>query len=157
MPFEKSVGAVIFRREGRKILYLVLLKTPRKPNAPDYWGFPQGHVEKGENWEDTLKREIREETGINDLKPIPEIYSWIKYFYRAVGEEAKKRKRKKVGLNVFKLSTFYLAETRKKKVKLSREHIDYKWLEYKKAYELLTFKQTKKVLEKANKHLVACI
>ncbi|PIX91007.1 MAG: diadenosine tetraphosphate hydrolase, partial [Candidatus Moranbacteria bacterium CG_4_10_14_3_um_filter_44_15] len=33
------------------------------------------------------------------------------------------------------------------------EHIDYQWREFKKAYELLTFKQTKKVLEKANQFL----
>jgi len=170
MPFEKSVGAVVFRRprtfsqkmkrgskvrdkEKKKILYLVLLKTPRKPNASDYWGFPQGHIEKGETWQDALKREVREETGLKDLKIIPDFYAWVKYFYRAVGEEAKKRKRKNVGLNIFKISTFYLAEAKTEKIKLSHEHIDYQWLEFKKAYELLTFKQTKKVLEKANRFL----
>ena len=153
MPFEKSVGAVVFRREKKKILYLVLLKTPRKPKAPDYWGFPQGHIEKGETWKKTLRREIKEETGITKLKIIPDFYAWVKYFYRAVGEEAKKRKRKNVGLNIFKISTFYLAEAKTEKIKLSHEHIDYQWREFKKAYELLTFKQTKKVLEKANQFL----
>jgi 8-oxo-dGTP pyrophosphatase MutT (NUDIX family) len=153
MPFEKSVGAVVFRREKKKILYLVLLKTPRKPSAPDYWGFPQGHMEKRETWEDTLIREMREETKLTNLKIIPDFYAWVKYFYRAVGEEANKRNRKNVGLNVFKISTFYLAEAKAKKIKLSREHIDYKWLEYKKALDLLTYKQTKKVLEKANRFL----
>jgi len=159
MPFEKSVGAVVFRRnnEKKKISYLILLKTPRKPGAPDYWGFPQGHIEKGETWQDTLKREVREETGIKSVKIIPDFYAWVKYFYRAVGDEAKKRKRKKVGLNVFKVATFYLAETKTKRIKLSREHIDWKWLEYEKAHELLTFKQTKKVLEKANRYLAHSI
>jgi 8-oxo-dGTP pyrophosphatase MutT (NUDIX family) len=157
MPFEKSVGAVVFRREKKKIKYLVLLKTPRKPGAKDYWGFPQGHIEKGETWQDALKREVCEETGLKDLKIIPDFYAWVKYFYRAVGEEAKKRKRKNVGLNIFKISTFYLAEAKTEKIKLSHEHIGYKWLEYKKAYKLLTFKQTKKVLEKANQFLVAGI
>ncbi|OGI26482.1 MAG: hypothetical protein A3J76_00860, partial [Candidatus Moranbacteria bacterium RBG_13_45_13] len=140
-----------------KIKYLVLLKTPRKPEAPEYWGFPQGHIEKGEMWEDTLRREIREETGINDLRPIPEIYSWVKYFYRAVGKEAKKRKKKKVGLNVFKVATFYLAETKMKRIKLSHEHIDYKWMEYQKAMKRITFEGTRKVLRKAHKYLVSSI
>ena len=153
MPFEKSVGAVVFRQKKKKIKYLTLLKTPRKPNAPDYWGFPQGHIEKGETWQNALKREVREETGIRNLKIIPEFYAWVKYFYRAVGEEARKRKKKKVGLNVFKISTFYLAETKTEKIKLSHEHIDCRWLEYKKAHKLLTYEQTKKVLEKANKFL----
>ncbi|MDD5490150.1 MAG: diadenosine tetraphosphate hydrolase, partial [Candidatus Moranbacteria bacterium] len=57
------------------------------------------------------------------------------------------------GLNIFKVVTYYIFETKTKRIILSREHIDYKWLEYKKAYELLTYKQTKKVLEKANKFL----
>jgi bis(5'-nucleosidyl)-tetraphosphatase len=155
MPFERSVGAVVFRREKRKILYLILLKTPRKPNSPDYWGFPQGHIEKGETWQDTLKREVREETGIKNLKIVPNFYAWVKYFYRAVGKEAQKRKRKKIGLNVFKISTFYLAETKGKRIKLSHEHIDYRWLEYEKAHELLTYRKTKEVLKKTNEHLTS--
>lgn len=156
MPFEKSVGAVVFRRgkEKKKILYLTLLKTPRKKGAPDYWGFPQGHIEKGETWSEALKRELREETGIGKARIVPDFYDWVKYFYRAVGDEARKRKRKNTGLNVFKIVTFYLVETKTKKIKLSREHVDFKWLPYAEARELLTFKQTKKVLEKAHKYIV---
>jgi 8-oxo-dGTP pyrophosphatase MutT (NUDIX family) len=153
MPFEKSVGGIIFRRNKKKIEYLALLKTPRRPNAPDYWGFPQGHIEKGETWQETLKREVREETGLKSVKIIPDFYAWVKYFYRAIGKEAERRKRNKVGLNVFKITTFYLAETRIKKIKLSREHIDYKWLPYEKAREILTYKQAKKALEKGNYYL----
>jgi 8-oxo-dGTP pyrophosphatase MutT (NUDIX family) len=155
MPFEKSAGAVLFRREKGKIKYLILLKAPRKPNAPDYWGFPQGHIEKGETWQDALKREVREETGLKSVKIIPGFYAWVKYFYRAVGEEAKKRKKRKIGLNVFKIVTYYLVETKVKNIKLSREHIDWKWLDYKKAHKLVTYKQAKKILEKASRFLVA--
>ena len=157
MPFEKSVGAVVFRREKKKILYLVLLKTPRKPDAPDYWGFPQGHGEKSENQEETLKREVREETGLRDLKIIPDFYAWIKYFYRATGKEKEKRKKNKIGINVFKVVTFYLAETKKEKIKLSHEHTDYQWLKYSKAHERLTFRQTKKILKKADRFLCAFV
>ncbi len=153
MPFEKSVGAVVFRQEKKKILYLILLKTPRKKGAADYWGFPQGHIEKDEAWQDTLKREVREETGIKSVKIVPGFYAWVKYFYRAVGDEAKRRKKSGIGINIFKITTFYLAKTKTKKIKLSHEHIDYKWLPYDKARELLTYRQTKKVMEKAHKYL----
>jgi bis(5'-nucleosidyl)-tetraphosphatase len=153
MPFEKSVGAVVFRREKKKILYLAL-RHPNSKRKTQYWNFPKGHVEKGETWEDTLRREIWEEAGIKNLKIIPGFYVWNKYFYRAVGKEREKRKKSKIGINIFKIVTYYLAETKSKRIKLSHEHIDHKWLEYKKALGLLTYKQTKNVLEKANKFLM---
>jgi len=154
MPFEKSVGAVVFRREKNKISYLLLRHPNARGKIDQYWNFPKGHVEKGETWEDTLRRETWEETGIKSLKIIPDFYVWNKYFYRAIGREREKRKKSKVGINIFKIVTYYLAETKSKIIKLSHEHEDYKWLEYKKALDFLTYKQTKKVLEKANKFLV---
>ena len=153
MPFEKSVGAVVFRREKKKILYLVIQHPPSKRNDTGQWSFPKGHIEKGETWEDTLMREVKEETGISKIKIIPDFYTWIKYFYRAHGKEKERRKRKKEGVNIFKIVTFYLAETSSKRVRLSFEHINYRWLQYKEALEKVTYKSSKKVLEKANKFL----
>jgi len=153
MPFEKSVGAVVFRREKKNILYLVLRHPSPKTKTSQYWNFPKGHIEKGESWKDTLRREVEEETGIKNLKIFPDFYVWNKYFYRAKGREREKRKKSKIGINIFKIVTYHLAETKKDKVRLSHEHIDHKWLDYKKALDLLTYKQTKKVLEKANRHL----
>lgn len=178
MPFEKSVGAVVFRRpltfsqktkrgakvrdkEKKKILYLLLkrapvIKYPKGYTAKgDYWDLPKGRIEKGETQIETIKREIQEEAGIGRVKHILGFSTWTSFFYRAKGEEKKNRKKKKKGLNIFKVVTYYLMETKTKSVKLSREHIDYKWLEFKKAHELLTYKQTKKVLEKANGYLEA--
>jgi len=153
MPFEKSVGAVVFRREKGKILYLILRHPDSASRVGEYWNFPKGRMEKGEKWEDTLRREIEEEVGIRSLKIFPNFYVWNQYFYRARGEEKEKRRKSKTGINIFKIVTYYLAETDTKEIKLSREHIDFKWLPYEKACEILTFKQTKKVLEKADKFL----
>ncbi len=155
MPFEKSVGAVVFRREGNKILYLLIQHPGKDKNDKQggHWDLPKGHIEKGESWEETLKREVKEETGISRLKIIPGFSTWIKYFYRAKGDEEKRRRKSKTGVNVFKIVTFYLAETKGKKVKLSYEHINYAWLEYKQAVERITYKQTENVLERANEYL----
>jgi len=155
MAFEKSIGAVVFRRERKKILYL-LLRHPLD-SKEEYWNFPKGHMEKGETWEDTLRREVKEETEIKSLKIIPDFYVSNRYFYRAKGEEKKNRKKTKKGLNIFKIVTYFLIETKTKKVELSREHTQYKWLEYKKAYELITFNSTKKVLKKRNEFLASHI
>lgn len=151
MAFEKSIGAVVFRREKRKILYLALLHP--RDSKEEYWNFPKGHVEKGETWEDTLRREVKEETGIKSLKIIPDFYVWNRYFYRAKGEERKKRKKSEKGINIFKIVMYYLAETKVKRIKISHEHIGYKWLEYKEALKLLTYKQTKKALKRGNDFL----
>jgi nucleoside triphosphatase len=55
---EPTVGALIFNREGK----LFLMKSHK-------WGgkyvIPGGHIELGEKAEDALKREIKEETGLD--------------------------------------------------------------------------------------------
>jgi len=141
MPIEKSAGAVIFRKEGNKIYYL-LLHYPSNAKAPrEYWDFPKGHIEKGEKIEETVKREVKEETGLKDIKLIEGFKEWIKYFFKFKGK------------NIFKIVTFFLAETKTKTVKVSFEHIGFKWLPYEEAIEKLTFKNAKDILKKANDYL----
>lgn len=60
MKYEKSCGAVIFRKARGK--YAVLLIKNR---YADFWSFPKGHVEEGENEYQTAIREVKEETGID--------------------------------------------------------------------------------------------
>jgi len=141
MPVEKSAGAVVFRREKNKNFYL-LLHYPSSAKAPkDYWDFPKGHIEKGEKELDTVKREVEEETGLKKLKFVDEFKEWIKYFFKYKGK------------TVFKIVTFYLAETKNKNVKISFEHIGYIWLPYEEAIEKLTFRNAKEILKKADKFL----
>jgi 8-oxo-dGTP pyrophosphatase MutT (NUDIX family) len=141
MPVEKSAGAVVFRKEGNKIYYL-LLHYPSGARTPkDYWDFPKGHIEKGEKIGETVKREIEEETGLKEIEFIEGFKEWIKYFFKFKGK------------NIFKIVTFFLAETKTKDVKISSEHIGYEWLPYEKALERLTFNNAKEILKKANDFL----
>jgi len=141
MPVEKSAGAVIFRKENDKIYYL-LLHYPLGAKAPqEYWDLPKGHIEKGEKETDTVKREVEEETGLKDIEFIKGFKEWIKYFFKWKGK------------NILKFVTFYLAETKIKNVKVSFEHLGYKWLTYQEALEKLTFKNAKEILKKANEFL----
>jgi 8-oxo-dGTP pyrophosphatase MutT (NUDIX family) len=133
---EKSAGAVVFRRENKKIKYLLI------QYGWGHWEFPRGLIKKRESLEDTARREIEEEVGIKDIKFIPGFKEWIRFFFKLKGK------------NIMKIATFLLAETKTKKIKLSYEHKNYAWLEYEKALEKLTFKNAKEILKKANNFLI---
>ena len=136
MLVEISAGAVVFRQEiGSARLYLLL------QYGGHHWDFPKGNVEKNETAEVTARREIAEETGIQDIKFIPGFAEKISYFYR--------RNRQTVSKEVM----FLLAETRTSKVILSFEHIGSEWLDYNKAYERLIYRNAKTILEKAERFL----
>ncbi|MCX6764570.1 MAG: NUDIX domain-containing protein [Candidatus Nealsonbacteria bacterium] len=140
MLLEKSAGAIIFTKD-KEIRYL-LLRYPCSGKAPkEYWDLPKGHIEKGEKLEETAKREIEEETGLKEIKFIPGFKETIKYFF--------KFKEK----NIFKIVVFFLVKTKAKKIKISFEHLGFKWLSYEKALNQLSFKNAKEILKKADNFL----
>ena len=146
MRVERSVGAVVFRKTPRGVNYLLLHHYPakysRRPNAPDgHWDFPKGHIENGERSLDTLKREVKEETGISGLKIIPNFKKTIKYF---VGPERERR---------LKFVAYFLAETKTKKIKISFEHQGFAWLLFTEAARQITYANSKNILKSANKFL----
>ena len=148
MPVEKSAGAIIFRKEGGKTLFLLLhyparAKRQTSSTSPrkEYWDLPKGHIEKGEGILETVKREIFEETGLKDINFTGEFKETIKYFFKWKGK------------NIMKFVTFYLVETKSKEVKISEEHVGFQWLSYDDAMSQLTFKNAKNILQKANDYL----
>ena len=142
MPIEKSAGAVIFRKENDKIFYLLLHYPSTTRGAErDYWDFPKGHIEKGEKIEGTVEREVKEETGLKDIKFVEGFKEWIKYFFKFKGK------------NIFKIVTFLLTEAETEEVKISPEHIGYQWLPYEEALKQLKFKNAREILKKANDFL----
>ena len=141
MPFEKSCGAVIFRQEGKKTYFLLLEHSRREDRTKHYFDLPKGHVEKGEEELDTVKREVEEETGITDLNFNESFRERIHYFFKVKGE------------TISKDVIFFLAETKTEKVKISHEHTGYRWAEPEEAIKTATYKTAKDVLTKAKKFL----
>ena len=148
MPVERSAGAVVFRRENKKIKYLLI------QYGWGHWEFPRGLIEKRESLKEAAKREIEEEVGIKDIQFIPGFKEWIKFFFKLTPKKNQRFLTGREGKNIMKIATFLLAETKTKKIKLSYEHKDYAWLEYKEALEKLTFKNAKEILKKANQFLM---
>ncbi len=139
----KSIGVVLFRQSESKGLkhqpasreYLIL------HYAAGHWEFPKGGQDSGETDEQTLKRELLEETGISKVDLMPGFQHEFTYFFREKGQLIRK--------TVF----FYLGRTDEKIVRLSFEHKDFSWLPYDEAKTKLTHKSAKELLEKADAYL----
>ena len=135
---KRSAGAVIFLKEKGKIYYLLLNYSAISFVGKTYWGLTKGTIEAGEKELGTILREVKEETGITDLRFVDGFREVEKYFFRHKGE------------TVSKTVSYLLAETKTKEVKLSFEHLDSKWLPYQEALKKLTFKNAQRIVQKAN-------
>ncbi|MCD6529761.1 NUDIX domain-containing protein [Candidatus Bathyarchaeota archaeon] len=134
IPVERSCGAIVFKKDG-EIKYLLLQYNPK------YWGFVKGLNEKGESVEDTIRRELLEETGISEARFVGDFEDKVSYFYRRGGK------------TIYKEVIYRLMQTDSDKVKLSYEHIGYAWLPYEEALNRLRYKNAKKLLKKAHEYI----
>lgn len=131
--FECSCGAIVYRIIHGDVRYL-LIKNKRSAN----WGFPKGHMERGEDEKQTAYREILEETGIR-AEFLPDFR--YKSEYSIQGKIEKK-------------VIIFLATTEDTTTKIQREEIEeYLWLRYDKAMSSLKFPNDKFLLSKANEYL----
>jgi bis(5'-nucleosidyl)-tetraphosphatase len=137
VTIELSVGAIIRYQtiEQNKDHAEFLLRR----NKRGFWGFPQGHKEKGENEIQTLQREVQEETGITNLE-IHQYIGKIQYkYFRADGIRSEKEVK------------FYFATTPTREVVISNEHEDFKWTNYLDALSILDHRQLKSIILKGRR------
>jgi 8-oxo-dGTP pyrophosphatase MutT (NUDIX family) len=110
-----------------------------KNKAFGHWGFPKGHVEEKESEEETAKRELLEETGLN--------ITLCSRFRTSINYSPTKGISKEVVFFIGK----YLCEN----INIQQEEIqDYKWLDFSRAFELLTFDTDRKVLTETKNFIV---
>lgn len=132
MNYEKSCGAVLFNDEDGKIKYLIVRSKDGN------YGFPKGHMEKGETEKETAIREIYEE-----LKIRPTIIDGFK-------EETEYQLTDKK--DTIKKVTFFLAKySNQKIIRKEDELTEASLYTYEEALNLLQFENLKHILEKANK------
>ena len=59
---EPTAGGIVFRRNKQGEIEILLIQ-----DAKDRWTIPKGHIEEGENAQQTAKREIGEEAGLDNV------------------------------------------------------------------------------------------
>lgn len=105
MDSQVAVKAVIKNNQGQ---FLIVREGAR-------WQAVGGRLEKGEKLEDGLRREVLEETGLNDLK-VGTVIHVDEWFSKPEGEL------KHI------VALFFACHTDKEVVTLSDEHQDYAWI-----------------------------
>lgn len=72
-PFRPGVGIVLFNAQG-------LVFTARRLDTKEAaWQFPQGGIDEGEDPSTAALRELKEETGTDNARPLAESRAWISY------------------------------------------------------------------------------
>lgn len=132
---EISAGVVSFYTGDKGREYLLL------QYGSGYWGFSKGNIEQGETPVEAARRELREETGIDEIKLIRDFEETINYFYTRSNQR------------IYKKVIYFAGKTLHKKTKLSHEHEDFIWLLYEQALKRLTFQNSIDVLRKLEEHL----
>lgn len=135
----KGVFVVVF--SPKPLRYLILHRKLHWKG----WEFPKGGAFAREKIENTVKREVKEETGLRALSIIP-----FKVRGTFIYDKKTQQERKVKGFK-WKL---YAAEVKKAMVRVGkREHDNSKWLPYAKALRLLRWPSQKKCLKIVNNAL----
>jgi len=134
--FERAAGYLLFRERGGRREYLLV----RNRNGR-HWGFPKGRIEEGETPEEAARREVGEEVGIRDLRPVLGFSRTINYSFIRNGKL------------IHKEVTYFLAETTEEGILNDDELVDMRWLPFDRALSTLTFAEQQGVLKEAEETL----
>lgn len=104
---------------GHKNRILILKKSPNDYNYPNRWSFCSGYVKEFESAEDSVLREIKEETGLN---------ARIVKKGRLFQKDDRKNGKSWVVMP-------FLCSVKSKNVRLDHENVDFKWISYKEIRE----------------------
>ena len=131
LPLRTGVGIIVLNKQNK------IFVGKRKDNPGDKWQMPQGGVDEGEDYITAMRRELREETSIQNIEIIKEIDKIFQYELpeNLVGIIWKGKYR---GQKQKWFITRFLGE--EKEINLNTKHaefIDWKWIEPKLLPEII--------------------
>ena len=127
-----QVEAIIFRRNGNGIEYLLLKRLPERNG---FWQPVTGGVEEGETRDETLQREIMEETGVRNIVAVIEGLYYFEFSDPNLNQEYV------YGVEVSSSEEIVLDP---------KEHSEHRWCSFQEALQLLHWKENKEALRKLN-------
>jgi len=147
MIHEKSAGVIVYRTHPKEGLQYLLLYM-----KDGYWNFPKGHVEERESETEAALRELNEETGLSDVKLIPDWRQQTHFFFKQERGGASELIKKDLILylaNVPVDSRIDISD------KVSKHEVinGYGWLDFKMALKYMKFKNLKEILAEADSYL----
>jgi len=135
MAQERAVGIVPIYKDGDQYLFCLV------HHSKGHWGFPKGHQEVGESDEQTALRELKEETGVTDVKMVEGVSFTEEYLFERDGVPIKKT-------NVYFLAMVG-AKMSDTDPGFRDEIMECVWLPYEKATQRITFEESKRILDEA--------
>ena len=134
---ETSAGGVVYRLHAGHAVFLLIRDSYQN------WGFPKGHLESGERAEEAAVREVREETGIDDLALRGQIET-IDWYFRFRGQL------------IHKVCHFYLMETSQASTNPQQAEgiTACQWVSYDDARSAISYANARKVLARAHEMIV---
>lgn len=135
--YHLGIKALIRDEAGHILLLQVNPEKLKNFSGDPYWDIPGGRVQEGDSIEDTLQREILEETGIKTISNIVPMGMVLSNIRIPVNESD-------VGLI---LSVYQCSLTSPITITLSDEHIAWEWFPVEQARELLAVKYPKEFLD----------
>lgn len=135
---ESSAGGVVFRTAGGRPLFLLIR------DSYGNWGFPKGHLERGERADTAALREVMEETGLRDVSVIGAIHT-IEWHFRFRGAL------------IHKNCQFFLMEATSGDTKPQRSEgiTACRWATIDEAQELIGYENARGVLRRAQEILTS--
>jgi dATP pyrophosphohydrolase len=127
-----QVEAIVFRRNGNITEYLLLKRLPERNG---FWQPVTGGVEEGETREEALRREIMEETGVENMVAVIEGLHYFEFS----------------DPNLYKEYVYGIEVSPSEEIMFDqKEHSDYRWCSFQEALQLLHWKENKEALKKLN-------
>lgn len=141
MTKDGSYGVIVVLR-GNPDRFLILRQ--KDITSELNWSFPKGHSEEGESVEQTIRRELLEETGITEITFLDCLPLFEHYVFTAPwnGITYDKTNEYRIGM--------VLSDT---VIPQEKEIAEYRWATYEEALETISYKNRKELLKAAKQYI----